>query len=385
MVCVTRRAACNLTVIAYSSLLQMQGGAYRSLPCAHALAPPSYHRPPTAVELLRSFAYARGWVAASGLPDETRAGRRILKDYVDGKILYCKAPPGASPEVLALAAAAGRRQRASGAAAAAGAAAPPAHQQQQQQDEDGEHHEGPAQQGAPAADAGQAVEAAASSSAAGSGEGAAPQGDPGVVLDLDEGDLLLMDDLDIGGRKSKAQRPAYKVRGCGGQGRPLCCEACWAGRGSGEAADLRVIRRARLSALLWLDERLSFTVIAPTPSLTCSSTRRRYAARATAGRRRSSGPCTMGHKLCRCGVGGKRRGGCEASVQVCIRVVSPPKLCNKQEPIAVSLAILTIVCCHPSTCRVSAAEWCASQAKQHGGWTQSAALFPAILLAPIVL
>ncbi|KAI7841023.1 hypothetical protein COHA_005251 [Chlorella ohadii] len=167
-------------------------------------------RPPTAVELLRSFAYARGWVAASGLPDETRAGRRILKDYVDGKILYCKAPPGASPEVLALAAAAGRRQRASGAAAAAGAAAPPAHQQQQQQDEDGEHHEGPAQQGAPAADAGQAVEAAASSSAAGSGEGAAPQGDPGVVLDLDEGDLLLMDDLDIGGRKSKAQRPAYK-------------------------------------------------------------------------------------------------------------------------------------------------------------------------------
>ncbi|EFN52099.1 hypothetical protein CHLNCDRAFT_7626, partial [Chlorella variabilis] len=51
--------------------------------------------PPTAIELLRAFAYARGWVAASGLPDETRAGRRILKDYVDGKILYFKAPPGA--------------------------------------------------------------------------------------------------------------------------------------------------------------------------------------------------------------------------------------------------------------------------------------------------
>ncbi len=176
---------------------------------------PSCHRPPTAVELLRSFAYARGWVAASGLPDETRAGRRILKDYVDGKILYCKAPPGAGPDVLALAAAAGRRQRAPGAAAAAGAPAPPA-QQQQQQVEDGEHGDGAGQQGAAAADAAQAEGAAASGSTAGTGEGPDPQGGSGVV-DLDEDDLLLMDDLDIGGRKAKVQRPAYKVRGAAGR------------------------------------------------------------------------------------------------------------------------------------------------------------------------
>ena len=54
-------------------------------------------------------------MASSGLPDETRAGRRLLKDYVDGKILYYKAPPGAPPDVQALAA--GVRQQ--------GGAAPP--------------------------------------------------------------------------------------------------------------------------------------------------------------------------------------------------------------------------------------------------------------------
>ena len=36
-----------------------------------------------------------------------------------------------------------------------------------------------------------------------------------MVLDvLDEGDLLLMDDLNIGGGRSKSARPAYKVRAC---------------------------------------------------------------------------------------------------------------------------------------------------------------------------
>jgi hypothetical protein len=45
-------------------------------------------------ELLRAFALSRGWVGPSGLPDETRCSRRILKDYVEGKLLYCKPPPG---------------------------------------------------------------------------------------------------------------------------------------------------------------------------------------------------------------------------------------------------------------------------------------------------
>lgn len=60
------------------------------------------NRSPTANELLRSLALSRGWVGASGLPDETRAGRRLLKDFVDGVILACTPPPGASKDTLRL-------------------------------------------------------------------------------------------------------------------------------------------------------------------------------------------------------------------------------------------------------------------------------------------
>ena len=58
---------------------------------------------PLARSLLYSIAASRGWSGAGGLPDMTRAGRRVLKDYVDGKILACKAPPGSSEEIIRLA------------------------------------------------------------------------------------------------------------------------------------------------------------------------------------------------------------------------------------------------------------------------------------------
>lgn len=51
-------------------------------------------RPPTAAELLRAVAIARGWSAANGLPDETRAGRTLLKDFTSGKLLHARWPPG---------------------------------------------------------------------------------------------------------------------------------------------------------------------------------------------------------------------------------------------------------------------------------------------------
>ena len=51
------------------------------------------NRPPTSAELLRAYAMSRGHVASSGLPDETRASRTILKDYMSGKLLFCYAPP----------------------------------------------------------------------------------------------------------------------------------------------------------------------------------------------------------------------------------------------------------------------------------------------------
>ncbi|TDZ22530.1 Large subunit GTPase 1 [Colletotrichum orbiculare MAFF 240422] len=50
---------------------------------------------PTAQELLSSYAKARGFQTQGlGQPDESRASRYILKDYVNGKLLYCEPPPG---------------------------------------------------------------------------------------------------------------------------------------------------------------------------------------------------------------------------------------------------------------------------------------------------
>jgi large subunit GTPase 1 len=54
---------------------------------------------PTASELLRAYAKARGFSTTGyGQPDESRAARYILKDYVNGKLLYCHPPPH-DPEI----------------------------------------------------------------------------------------------------------------------------------------------------------------------------------------------------------------------------------------------------------------------------------------------
>ncbi|KAJ4367158.1 hypothetical protein N0V83_007688 [Neocucurbitaria cava] len=48
----------------------------------------------TSEELLRAYAIARGFSTQGlGQPDESRAARYILKDYVKGKLLYCHPPP----------------------------------------------------------------------------------------------------------------------------------------------------------------------------------------------------------------------------------------------------------------------------------------------------
>lgn len=49
---------------------------------------------PTAHELLAAYARARGYMRqGKGVPDESRAARYILKDYVNSKLLYCQPPP----------------------------------------------------------------------------------------------------------------------------------------------------------------------------------------------------------------------------------------------------------------------------------------------------
>ncbi|EFX89969.1 hypothetical protein DAPPUDRAFT_309652 [Daphnia pulex] len=50
-------------------------------------------RPPTSEELLNAYGFMRGFMTARGLPDNPRSSRHILKDFVQGKLLYCNPPP----------------------------------------------------------------------------------------------------------------------------------------------------------------------------------------------------------------------------------------------------------------------------------------------------
>ncbi|MCJ1247239.1 hypothetical protein MMC30_004453 [Trapelia coarctata] len=53
---------------------------------------------PTAEEILVAYAIARGFgKTGQGQPDESRAARYILKDYVNGKLLFCHPPPSDPP------------------------------------------------------------------------------------------------------------------------------------------------------------------------------------------------------------------------------------------------------------------------------------------------
>lgn len=51
------------------------------------------NRSPFAEELLLAYGYNRGFMTANGQPDQSRAARKMLKDFVNGKLLYCSAPP----------------------------------------------------------------------------------------------------------------------------------------------------------------------------------------------------------------------------------------------------------------------------------------------------
>ncbi|KAM3876405.1 large subunit GTPase 1 homolog [Diretmus argenteus] len=55
-------------------------------------------RRPTSEELLTAYGYMRGFMTAHGQPDQPRSARYILKDYVNGKLLYCHPPPHIDPE-----------------------------------------------------------------------------------------------------------------------------------------------------------------------------------------------------------------------------------------------------------------------------------------------
>ncbi|KAG7197195.1 hypothetical protein KM043_007273 [Ampulex compressa] len=50
-------------------------------------------RSPTAEEILNAYGYNRGFMTQNGQPDNPRSSRYVLKDFVNGKLLYCVAPP----------------------------------------------------------------------------------------------------------------------------------------------------------------------------------------------------------------------------------------------------------------------------------------------------
>ncbi|XP_017771082.1 PREDICTED: large subunit GTPase 1 homolog [Nicrophorus vespilloides] len=56
-------------------------------------------RPPTSEELLNAYGYNRGFMTANGQPDNPRSARYVLKDFMNGKLLYANAPPGVKQEV----------------------------------------------------------------------------------------------------------------------------------------------------------------------------------------------------------------------------------------------------------------------------------------------
>ncbi|XP_008470860.1 large subunit GTPase 1 homolog [Diaphorina citri] len=56
------------------------------------------NRPPFSEELCNAYGYNRGFMTSNGQPDNPRSARYILKDFVNGHLLYCQAPPGVPQE-----------------------------------------------------------------------------------------------------------------------------------------------------------------------------------------------------------------------------------------------------------------------------------------------
>ena len=56
------------------------------------------NRKVSALELLTTYGYSRGFMTQRGLPDTSRAARYILKDFVLGKLLFCCAPPNVNQD-----------------------------------------------------------------------------------------------------------------------------------------------------------------------------------------------------------------------------------------------------------------------------------------------
>ncbi|EFJ46500.1 hypothetical protein VOLCADRAFT_105489 [Volvox carteri f. nagariensis] len=162
------------------------------------LPPPPRHMspddPPTAEQVLRAYAVLRGWTAGSGLPDETRAGRQILRDYTNGKLVYCLMPPGSEPPGWVPGAPAAGALRPSPAAATATDVV-----SSDGGDDDDDDDDGDEDGGSPMLEASRSGAAVAAA-----GSATAPPDD------LDAADLDLLQGLGLGPKQPKQKRPEYK-------------------------------------------------------------------------------------------------------------------------------------------------------------------------------
>ncbi|XP_055958148.1 large subunit GTPase 1 homolog [Patella vulgata] len=55
-------------------------------------------RRPNAYEVLNAYGAMRGYMTSRGAPDGPRSSRYIIKDYINGKLLFCHPPPGIKVE-----------------------------------------------------------------------------------------------------------------------------------------------------------------------------------------------------------------------------------------------------------------------------------------------
>lgn len=58
------------------------------------------HREPYAEELLNAYGYSKGYMTSQGRPDCPRSARYILKDYVNGRLLFCHSPSLYDPSLF---------------------------------------------------------------------------------------------------------------------------------------------------------------------------------------------------------------------------------------------------------------------------------------------
>lgn len=78
-----------LTKVPYSSLLNHYNVMASCVKQARKV-----DRKSESMQVLSALAIMRGFFKPGGVPDQFRAARVVLKDYVQGKLLFCKGPPG---------------------------------------------------------------------------------------------------------------------------------------------------------------------------------------------------------------------------------------------------------------------------------------------------